>query len=207
MADVILLGGGGHARVVLDALLRLGHRVVGYAAPAPEGARISLPYLGPDDEVLQRLAGAGATGALGIGMARVDERRLQLLTAYEAAGVAFPPLVAPGASVHEDVTLGAASVVLDGAVVVTGAALGRACIVNTNASVDHDCRLGENVHVAPGATVCGGVRIGAHCLVGAGATLVPGIDVCTGVLIGAGAVVVRDVTEPGTYVGTPARRG
>ena len=206
MAEFVLLGGGGHARVVLETLRRLGHQVVGYAAPAPTGTHIAVPYLGTDDETLERLDAAGVKGALGIGMPRVDARRLQLLTAYEAAGVAFPPLVAPGATVHAGVALGAASVVLDGAVVVTGAALGRACIVNTNASVDHDCRLGENVHVAPGAIVCGGVSIGSHCLVGAGATLVPGIDVCTGVLIGAGAVVVRDVTEPGTYVGTPARR-
>ena len=206
MHDVVLLGGGGHARVLHDVLLRLGHRVMGYAAPTPEDSRIALPYLGRDDEVLGRLEAADTIGALGIGMTRVDDHRLRLLATYEAARVAFPPLVAPGAIVHGDVDLGDASVVLDGAVVVTGSRLGRACIVNTNASVDHDCRLGENVHVAPGATICGGVSIGAHGLVGAGATLVHGVDVCAWVVIGAGATVIHDISEPGTYLGTPARR-
>ena len=206
MADVVLLGGGGHARVVLDALRRLGHGVLGYAAPSATGARVAVPYLGTDDEALARLDAAVVIGALGIGMPGVDDLRLRILRAYQAAGVAFPPLVAPSATVHGDVTLGDGSVVFDGAVVVTGARLGRACIVNTSASVDHDCRLGDNVHVAPGATVCGGVTIGATTLVGAGATLAPGVTVCGGVLIGAGATVVHDIGDRGTYLGTPARR-
>ena len=206
VADVLLLGGGGHARVLLDVLLRLGHRVVGYAALSRDDARIALPYLGCDDELLDQLDPSDFNAVLGIGMTRPEAHRMRVLVAYEAAGVIFPALVAPGAIVHRDVALGDASVVFDGAVVVTGSQLGRGCIVNTNASVDHDCRLGDNVHVAPGATVCGGVTIGAHCLIGAGATLVHGIEVCSGVLIGAGTTVVRDITEPGTYLGTPARR-
>ena len=206
MAEFVLVGGGGHARVVLDALVRLGHHVVGYAAPSPEDARVDVPYLGRDEDVLGLLDASGLDAVLGLGKTRVDDGRMRLLAGYEAAGFRFPAIVAPSATVHPDVDLGAASIVLDGAVVVTGSKLGRGCIVNTNASVDHDCLLGENVHVAPGATVCGDVGIAAGCLVGAGSTLVPGIRVCAGVLIAAGATVASDITEPGTYRGTPARR-
>ena len=206
MAEIVLLGGGGHARVVLAALVRLGHRVVGYAAPSPEGACVEVPYLGRDDDVLGLLEACELSAVLGVGKTSVDDGRMRLMATYETAGFTFPALVAPNATVHAATELGSGTIVLDGAVVVTGSKLGRGCIVNTNASVDHDCRLGHNVHVAPGATVCGDVAIGANCVIGAGATIIPGIRLCAGVLIGAGATVVDDITEAGTYRGTPAGR-
>ena len=78
--------------------------------------------------------------------------------------------------------------------------------VNTNATVEHDCRFGTNVHIGPGATVSGGVAMGDHTFVGAGAVVIHGVRIAAGCLIGAGAVVTGDLTEPGTYVGAPARR-
>lgn len=205
MPDAVLIGGGGHARVLLDVARRLGHRVFGYAAPAP-AADVGVPYLGDDEAVAGSPEAAGAFAILALGKTRTGDHRLALMASLERAGLRFPPLVAPGATVHGDVTLGDGSVVLDGAVVATGARLGRGCIVNTRASVDHDARLGDGVHVAPGATLCGGVTVGDDALIGAGATLAPGVRVAGGSTIGAGAVVVRDLPEPGTYVGVPARR-
>ena len=72
--------------------------------------------------------------------------------------------------------------------------------------MEHDCRFGKNVHISPGATVSGGVTIGDHTFVGAGAVVIHGVRIAEGCLIGAGAVVTHDLTEPGTYVGAPARR-
>lgn len=206
MPDVVLVGGGGHAGVLLAVLGRLGHRVIGYAAPGPKTARVALPYLGSDDDLVRQYANTDVIAALGLGKTRVDDRRMQLLTSLARAGLRFPPIVAPSATVHGDVTLGDGTVVLDGAVVTTGARLGRGCIVNTLAGVDHDAVLGDDVHVAPGATVCGDVVIGDHCLIAAGATLIQGVHVCGGTLVGAGATVVRNIHEPGTYLGTPAKR-
>jgi len=206
MPDVVLVGGGGHAAVLLAVLTRLGHRVIGYAAPGPKPARVALAYLGSDDDLAEKYATTDVTAALGLGKTRVDDRRMQVLTSLARAGLRFPPIVAPSATVHAGVNLGDGTVVLDGAVVATGARLGRGCIVNTLAGVDHDAVLGDDVHVAPGATVCGDVVIGDHCLIAAGATLIQGIRVPTGTLIAAGATVVSDIREPGTYLGTPARR-
>ena len=206
MPDVILIGGGGHASVVLDVLRRLGHHVVGFAAPSPDGARVAVPYLGPDEEVVARYESGAATAAFGVVKVDVGSARTRVLDIFARAGFPMPPIVAPTATVHAGVEMGEGSVVLDGAVVATGSRLGRGCIVNTNASVDHDCRLGDDVHVAPGATVGGDVRIGAGSLVGAGATVIHGLRVCGGVLVGAGATVVRDIDAADTYLGTPARR-
>jgi sugar O-acyltransferase (sialic acid O-acetyltransferase NeuD family) len=206
MAEVVLIGGGGHAAVLVDVLERLGHRVLGFSAPDAASARVDVPFLGSDEDLLRRFAASDVVAVLGLGKTDIGGRRLQLLAALAGAGLRFPAIVAPAATVHARATLGDATVVLDGAVVATGSRLGRACIVNTNATVDHDCVLGDDVHVAPGATVSGDVSIGAGSMIGAGATVVQGVRVGAGILVGAGATVVADLEEPGTYVGTPARR-
>ena len=118
----------------------------------------------------------------------------------------FPRLCLPTPSSTARWSLGAGTVVFDGAVVNPGVVTGPICIVNTNATVEHDCRLGMNVHIATGATVSGGVTIGDHTFVGAGAVVIHGVRIAAGCLIGAGAVVTEDLTEPGAYVGAPARR-
>lgn len=205
MSDAVIIGGGGHARVLLNTLRRRGHVVLGYSAPQP-GNALDVPYLGADEQLRALARQKQLIGALGIGKVQASTGRLDLLERIESFGIAFPALPSPGAIVHDDVVLGSATVVLDGAVVVTGTRLGRACIVNTGAIVDHDCMLDDDVHVATGAVVCGGVRIGRHSMIGAGATLKQAITIVAGCTIGAGATVTRDISVPGTYVGTPARK-
>lgn len=206
MVDVVLFGGGGHARVLLRIVRAHGREALGYAAPEPSGSAFGLPWLGPDEAVTRRPDVAHLVGAFGIGKNDAGARRMELLRALMASGLRFPAWIAQSAEVHDAERIGDGTVVLSGAVVVTGASLGRACIVNTLASVDHDCVLGDDVHVAPGAVLCGGVRVGDHTLVGAGATVVPGVSIAAGTLIVAGATVTRSIDEPGRYGGTPARR-
>jgi sugar O-acyltransferase (sialic acid O-acetyltransferase NeuD family) len=206
MTGWAILGGGGHAHVVLQLVREGGHRVIGYAAPAASTAGWSIPWLGTDEDLLARADAAGLTAALGVGKVDAGERRLRLLERYEAAGIGVPALASRSATVHDDVERGPGTVVLSGAVVVTGSRLGRACIVNTNASVDHDCVLEDDVHVAPGVTLCGGVHVGAHTLIGAAATVLPGVSICARSVVGAGATVTRAIVEAGLYLGTPAKR-
>ena len=175
MADAVVVGGGGHASVLVDVLHRLGHRVIGYTAPDPHGARLTVPYLGRDEELADRVAVEDVIAVLGLGKVGVDDGRMTAWAILADQGLRFPPVVAPSAVVQGGVDLGAATVVLDGAVVATGSRLGRGCIVNTNASVDHGCSLDDDVHVAPGATVSGDVTIGRDCLIGVGAAVIQGV--------------------------------
>jgi sugar O-acyltransferase (sialic acid O-acetyltransferase NeuD family) len=206
MTGWVILGGGGHARVALQLVREAGHPVIGYTAPAASAAGWSIPWLGTDDDLLDRVDASGFTALLGVGKMDAGDQRLRLQTRLEAAGIRFPAVASRSAVLHDDVALGPGTLVLAGAVVVTGSRLGRACIVNTNASVDHDCVLEDDVHVAPGVALCGGVRVGAHTLIGAGATVLPGVSICARSVVGAGATVTRDIVEPGVYLGTPARR-
>lgn len=200
----MIIGAGGHARVVVEALST--RRVIGHVAPA--NARIAATVLGPrlgGDEAIDALAAAGHEFAVGVGFVDHEgaKRRARLLETL--GGVALVAVVHPSSSVSVSAVVEPGAFVAAGAVVGVGARIGRSAIVNSGAVVDHDCRLAANVHVASGATLAGGVTVGQHSLVGAGAVVRQDITIGSGVVIGAGAVVIDNVPDGATAVGVPAR--
>ena len=204
---VVVLGGGGHAKVLISVIGKLPWTIAGYVDPRDVGLVLGVSHAGDDGALPGLLARhPGCAAAVGVGKVDASAGRARIQGAAEALGYRFPTFVSPAAVVNREVELGAGTAVFDGAVVNPGVVTGPICIINTNATVEHDCRLGTNVHIAPGATVSGGVTIGDHTFVGAGAVVVHGVRIAEGCLIGAGAVVTSDLTEPGTYVGAPARR-
>lgn len=207
MAEIVVIGGGGHGKVLISLLKKLRWEIIGYTDEQDRGVILGAPYLG-DDGVLPGLLSTHQHCSAVVGLGKIDASaaRAQLHREIRALGFDSPVVVSPRAVVNEEVELGAGTAVLDGAVVNSGTVAGGHCILNTNSTVEHDCRLGENVHIAPGATVSGGVMIGDDCMIGAGATLVQAVTVCPGSLIGAGSTVVADIDIPGVYVGNPARR-
>jgi sugar O-acyltransferase (sialic acid O-acetyltransferase NeuD family) len=204
---VVVLGGGGHAKVLISVLRKLPWTIAGYVDPRDVGAVLGVPYAG-GDEVLPALLARypGCAAAMGVGKVDASDRRAPIQASAEALGYHFPVVVSPDAVVNDEVELGAGTAIFDGAVVNPGVLTGPGCVINTNATVEHDTRLGTNVHIGPGATVSGGVAIGDHTFIGAGAVVIHGVRIAAGCVIGAGAVVTGDLTEPGTYVGAPARR-
>lgn len=203
--DVILVGGGGHARVVLSVLERLGTRILGYTA-IEESADFPCTYLGTDKALFQDDLPSDQALVMGLGLPAPNPNRLALLQRFIAAGFRFPAVVAPGSIVSADVGLCQATTVLDGAIVAIGSHLGVGCIINHNVSVDHECVIGDNTHIAPGATICGGVRIESNSFVGAGATIVPGVRIAGNCVVAAGATVTANTEADSMYAGCPARR-
>jgi UDP-perosamine 4-acetyltransferase len=193
--------------VLISVIHKLPWTIVGYVDPRDVGLVLGVPHAGGDDALPALLARhPGCAAAMGVGKVDATDRRARIQAAAEAQGYRFPTLVSPDAVVNDEVELGPGTAIFDGAVVNAGTVTGPICVVNTNATVEHDCDFGTNVHVATGATVSGGVTIGDHSFVGAGAVVIHGIRIGAGCLIGAGAVVTEDLGEPGTYVGSPARR-
>lgn len=209
MTPVVLIGGGGHAKVVLAALLSSGNfQVKGYVDAGEQGPPLlGIPRLGGAG-ALERFAGehAGAAAAIGVGMTGSTATRRRLETRAEALGLSLPVVRAPSAVINADVRLGAGSFLADRVVVNPSAQVGRCTILNTGCIVEHDVTVGDHAHISPGAVVCGGARIGPDCWIGAGAVINQGVNVAPGCIVGAGAVVTGDLTDPGTYVGVPARR-
>jgi sugar O-acyltransferase (sialic acid O-acetyltransferase NeuD family) len=171
---VVLVGAGGHAKGVAEALSLAGHPVGVYVDPK------RVEWLDADHRTDDG-AVAPSDGAVALGLGGVTpeslERRLALLDRYLARGFAAPPVVHPTAVVSASAKLAAGAIVLARAVVQPGADIGRGALVNTGAIVEHDSVVGEGSHVAPGAIVLGGVAIGACCMIGAGAVVLPGADV------------------------------
>lgn len=204
---MVIIGGGGHAKVLISVLKKIGWIVVGYTDHVDAGPILGVPWVG-DDEVLADILAErpGCAALVGVGKVDAAPVRAELQRRLERLGFAVPAVISPHAVVNEDVTLGVGTMVFDAAVVNAGCVVDEGCILNTGSIVEHDCVLGADVHIAPGATVSGGSRIGDHCMVGAGATVIHGVGVCAGCVIGAGSVVTTAVTEPGVYAGVPARR-
>jgi UDP-perosamine 4-acetyltransferase len=206
--EAVVLGGGGHARVLLDLIGRAGG-LVAKAILDPDPSLIGRMILGVpvvgDDAALDAFPPNRVLLVNGVGSVRDTGARRDLFLRCRDLGYRFATLVHPTAVLATGVALGEGAQVLAGAVVNTGARLGENCIVNTAAVVEHDCIVGAHVHVATGAVLAGGVTLGEGVHVGAGATVIQGITVGAGAVIGAGAVVVRHVAMGTTVLGVPAR--
>lgn len=209
-AELLLIGAGGHARVVADAAA-LSQTWLSISATDRNPQRCSGELL--PGVTLRGLAAALAAadaidGACRLHIAIGDNAARQRETLACCAAHPHIPLTAvvhPRACVssHADVALGC--FVAAFALVGPGAQLGEGVIVNHGAVVDHDVQVGAFSHIAPNATLGGGARIGQRVLVGAGAVVLPGICLGDDVVLGAGAVAAADLPAPGTYTGLPAR--
>lgn len=200
---ILIVGGGGHARVVADILLAMDDmEPVGFIAgdvPAGTSGPLGLKVLGGDEDV-NRIPHDGLVVAVG-----ENSVRRRLFERFAAQGETLVSAVHPSAILAPDAVLGLGCVVCPGAIVNTGAVVGDNVILNSGCVVEHDCAVGDHAHVAPGAKLAGGVRVGVSAFIGLGAAVVPGVTVGEGGVAGAGSVVLRDV-EPGvTVVGVPAR--
>lgn len=200
---LILLGGGGHAKVTLDAAIASGFRVLGVYDDDPEAPLgASLPHLGPIDDGLTHLeSNPDATGILAIGDLRARE---DVIESADPA-ITWATLIHPGAWVSPSAVIGAGSLVGAGAIVQAGATIGAHAIINTGAIVEHDCTLGENVHIAPRATLGGSVRVDDNSLIGIGACVKPSVTIGAHAIVGVGSAVVQSVDDHTTVVGVPAR--
>jgi sugar O-acyltransferase (sialic acid O-acetyltransferase NeuD family) len=200
---LLIVGAGGHGKVVADAALRQGgwNKIAFLDDAYPETDQaIGLAVLGKTDRAEQLLPDY-PDAAVAIGNADI---RLELLDRLEQLGFRLPVIKHPRATVSPHARIQAGSVIFAQGVINPDAELGRGCIVNTAATVDHDCRLGAGVHVAPGAHVGGGVRIGRKSWIGIGACIRQYIAIGAEVTIAAGAAVVSDVPDERTVAGVPA---
>jgi sugar O-acyltransferase (sialic acid O-acetyltransferase NeuD family) len=201
VSTLLILGAGGHGRVVADAAMGSGDwaRVIASDGdPARcRGELISGVTTLPIQEGLALAAFVHI--AIGSSEGRARE-------AAAAAAVPLATVIHPKASVSPHAAVGEGCFIAAQAVVAPGARLGRCVIVNHGAVVDHDVSVGDFSHIAPLVALGGGVRVGSRVLIGSGASVLPGLRIGDDIVVGAGAQVCRDLSEPGVYAGVPARR-
>ena len=213
---LIVVGGGEHARVVIETIRDAGAvgswTVIGFAdqdpAPAADG-RLGVDHLGTDADVAARSGAVPAAErpwlVLGFGGHGSVSARAQVVDLY-GPDARWATVVHPTAWVSPKAILGPGTVVLAGAIVGVGARLGRHVIVNTRAVIEHDVEIGDQVQVAPGAVIGGAARIGAWATIGMGALVRDHVEIGPGAVVGMGSVVVADVPAEAVVMGSPARQ-
>ena len=199
--EVIVIGAGGHGKVVADIVLSCGDTLLGFLDDSREAGEsiCGIPVLG---KLCDHVRYPNARFVVGIGGAQTRRKIAQALE-----GVQWYTAIHPSAVISRlDTRIGEGTVVMAGAIVNPCSTIGKHCILNTGCSIDHDNRIGDYTHISVGAHLAGTVTVGEEVWVGIGATVSNNLSLCDRCFIGAGAVVVHPITEVGTYVGIPVRK-
>ena len=209
MEKVILIGGGGHARQVIEIIKACGdYHIVGITDNDPlKRKRLidGVPVVG-NDEVLHYYFKKGVRQAF-ISLGSVDDTkaRINLYKMLIEIGFELINVIHASALVSASVTLGTGNAIMPGSIINAHTTLGSNCIINTGAIVEHDCSIEDHVHIATGAKVAGGVTIQEGSHIGLGALIKQGITIGKYAIVGAGALVLDDVPDKVVCGGIPAK--
>ncbi len=207
--EIVIIGGGEHARVVLSTLRMLPDKwtPLGFLDPLPgeKMKETALPCLGCDTKIPELLAGTDASFILALGTSKIKVRR-KIVSDSGIPDSRWATIIHPSALISEKAQVAHGSVVLARSVLQNDARIGRHCIVNTGAILEHDVKIADFTHVAPGVIAGGGVEIGSNCFIGLGSRIRDHICIGDDVTVGTGSVVVTDIPSGETVVGVPARR-
>jgi len=198
MNRLIIVGAGGHGRVIADNALKNGYKDIFFVDDKSTGECIGFPIIGTTDN-LEDFNDGKTDFIIGIGN---NEIRKNISEKYN---VNWVTIIHPSAIIGIDVSIGKGTVVMASAVINTSTSVGCHSIINTNAVVEHDNFIGSYTHISPAAALGGTVCIGEQVHIGIGAAISNNIKVCSNCVVGAGAVVVKDITKRGIYFGVPAR--
>lgn len=204
---LILVGGGGHCKAVIDVAVSAGRKIHGIIDNAiPVGSTVlDIPVIGTDDN-LSDFAHEDVEFLITVGQIKSSSIRQKLADKIALAGGTFAaPLIASTAHIAKGAKIGNGTVIMHNAVINSDAIIGENTIINTGAIVEHDCNIGDLVHISTGAIVNGASTIGSHTFIGSHATIANVITISPHTIIGAGSLVIRDISHPGTYCGVPTK--
>ena len=200
---LIIIGASGHGKVVADIAIKMNKWQ-------------SIAFL-DDDQTIKTSMGLEVIGKTADAFTYKEEADFFVAIGSSATrekiqeklideGLNVVSLIHPSAIIGTDVEIGIGTTVMAGVVINSSTRIGNGCIINTSSNVDHDNVIEDYVHISPGVNMAGTVKVGKGTWLGIGSVVSNNVNICSGCKVGAGAVVVKDITEPGTYVGVPVRR-
>ena len=204
---IIVIGAGGHGRVVADALRMSGRIVLGFLEANLDlhGRVIDDVRVMGDDTLLSEYPPDVVDLSNGIGSTFSTEARRRVYERLKLRGFRFETVCHPSAIISRSAQFSCGAQVMAGALIQPGAIVGENTIINTGAIVDHGCIIGKHCHVAPGTVLSGDVHIGDSCHIGTGVSIIQGLRIGVGVLVAAGSVVIQDVPSGAWVAGVPAQ--
>lgn len=201
MLTLVLLGCGGHSRSVADVALISGYKNLYFLDEHADENETILGY-----QVLsilpQHILNSSYHSIVAIG----DNHKRSRLYSETLFHESLTTLISPRAYIGRGSQIGKGSFVAHDVHVGPLASIGVNCIINTHCLIEHEAQVGSHCHVSVNSTLAGRTKIGDFIMIGAGATVIDGVQICDNVIVGAGAVVTKDISEPGIYVGVPAKK-
>jgi len=205
---IILVGGGGHCKVVVSIILENGnYEIIGISDLKNKlGKEILGIKINYTDDQLRKIYENGIKNAfVTIGSVGNPALRIKLFKELKEIGFNLPVIISKYAIISKDVSIGEGTVIMPGVIINPGVKIGRNCIINTGSIIEHDCMIGDHVHIAPGVALSGGITVENETHIGTGATVIQGVKIGEKSIIGAGAVVVKDIPSGVTARGIPAK--
>jgi sugar O-acyltransferase (sialic acid O-acetyltransferase NeuD family) len=200
---LLIIGASGHGKVVADIALKMNRWQSVAFLDDNENLKTSMgiEVIGKSDKSFELLDEYEICVAVGN-----NAIRKKLQSELKSKGARIPTLIHPSAIIGEQVNIGSGTVVMPGVIINCCTNIGEGCIINTGSTIDHDNVIGDFTHISPGVHLAGTVKVGLGSWIGIGSTISNNVTITDDCKIGAGAVVIKDITEPGVYVGVPVRR-
>ena len=201
---LILVGGGGHCKSVIDVAESAGFHILGILDVPENVGNNVLDYsiIGTDNQIPDYVN--DALFIVTVGHIKDAALRIKLHQKIFEAGGTLATIVASTAHISKYAQIGEGSVIMHQAVVNADVIIGKGCIINTFANVEHDATIGEYCHISTGAMINGNCVIGKETFFGSQSVMVNGIEITPGCVIGAGSLVRKNIMQRGIYSGNPA---
>lgn len=205
---IILIGGGGHAKVLIDLIRTNGQFEI--TGILDSGLKIGSLVLGisvlGSDNLLSELYSKGIKSAcIAVGSIKNNDKRKLLFENGRGCGFDIPFLIHPKAIVSKEAIISKGTQIMASAIIQTSSLIGDNTIINTGAIIEHDCKVGNHVHICPGAIISGGCSINDGAFIGAGATIMQSLNIGRNAVVAAGAVVINNVPDGVEVKGVPAK--
>jgi len=206
---LVIVGGGGHAKVLLDILLKVKeYEVIGItdkSGKLQHGAILGVPYIG-DDDLLPSLCKQGVEYAfVGLGSSGDNFPRARLYYKIKQLGFRLINIIHPQTIIADSVSIGEGNAIMAGAIINPGVTIGNNVIINTGAIVEHDCIIRDHVHICPGASCAGALEIGEYSHIGIGVAVKQCLKIGKNVTVGVGSVVIKDIPDNVVVAGVPVK--
>lgn len=205
MKSLILIGGGGHCKSVIEVAESAGYEIKGILDMPDEVGKEVLPghkVIGTDDEIPQYVEECDFV--ITVGFIKNPAIRIKLYNKVKAAGGRLATIIASTAHVSKYAELGEGTVIMHHAFVNAGAKVGDNCIINTFVNIEHDAEVGNQCHISTGTMVNGECKIGENCFIGSQSVCANCIEIASDIIVGAGSVVRKSIRMKGIYAGNPA---
>lgn len=209
LRPIIIIGDGGHARVLLSLINYLSYEIIGVTSKkyAKGHDWNGLPVIGNDEQILLDYTSDEVMLVNGVGSSsNTPTNKRKIFSCWKNRGYTFPSLIHPSAYISEDVEISEGCQVLPNVVVHPNSKIGSNVILNTGAIVEHDNQIGSHTHIAPSVTSCGEVSIGDNCHLGVGSVVIPKVNIGDEAYVAAGSVVTRDIKYKCKVRGVPAKQ-